>query len=53
MRCYECGGTYIETSDRYEFVDPYVGPIAVQGVPYFKCNQCDDVSLTAEIITSS
>jgi hypothetical protein len=49
MRCYQCGGTYIETSDRYEIVDPYVGPIAVQGVTYFKCDKCGDVLLTAEM----
>lgn len=49
MRCYQCGGAYNETSDRYEFVDPYVGPIAVQGIPYFKCNQCDDVLFTVEM----
>lgn len=49
MRCYKCGGDYSETSDRYELVDPYVGPIAVQGVSYFKCNQCDDVLFSVEM----
>jgi hypothetical protein len=49
MRCYKCGGTYIEKSDLYEFVDPYVGPISVQGIPYFKCSQCDDVLFTVEM----
>jgi hypothetical protein len=49
MRCYKCGGAYIETTDRYEFIDPYVGPVSVRGVPYFKCNQCDDVLFTVEM----
>jgi hypothetical protein len=49
MRCYNCGGAYSEESGLYEFVDPYVGPIYVQGVPYFKCNQCDDVLFTVEM----
>jgi hypothetical protein len=49
MRCYKCGGTYIEKSDLYEFVDPYVGPISVQGVPYFRCEKCDDTLFTVEM----
>jgi hypothetical protein len=49
MRCYKCDGTYLEKSDLFEIVDPYVGPISVQGIPYFKCNQCDDVLFTAEM----
>ncbi len=49
MRCYECGGTYSEKSDLFEFVDPYVGPISVQGIPYFQCDQCNDVLFTVEM----
>lgn len=49
MRCYKCGDAYRETSELYEFVDPYVGPVSVQGVPYYKCDQCDEVLFTVEM----
>ncbi len=49
MYCYECGGTYREKSDRLEVVDPYVGTIVVQGVPYYVCDKCDDILYSEEM----
>lgn len=49
MNCYECGGTYQEKSDLLEFVDPYVGTITIQGIPYYQCDKCDDLLYTEEM----
>jgi hypothetical protein len=46
MKCNECGGNYQEISDRLEVIDPYVGLIVIQGIPYYKCDSCNDVLYT-------
>jgi hypothetical protein len=50
MQCCECGGTYILKTDRYIFDDPFVGAIYVEGKPYYKCDKCNEILLTHEII---
>jgi hypothetical protein len=49
MKCDECGGTYRIFSDRFEYLDPIVGTISVQGVPYYKCDKNGDLLFTAEM----
>lgn len=49
MQCYKCGGTYQKKSDLLEVIDPYVGTIAIQGVPYYTCDKCDDILYTEEM----
>ena len=49
MNCYECGGVYQEKSDLLDVLDPYVGKISVQGVPYYQCNNCQDILYTDEM----
>lgn len=48
MNCYECGGTYQVKTDLLEVDDPYVGTIAIDGVTYYQCDQCDDILYTEE-----
>jgi len=48
MNCYECGGTYQIKTDLLEVDDPYVGTIAINGVTYYQCDQCDDILYTEE-----
>jgi len=43
MNCLQCGGTYTEESGNYILVDPYVGKIIIQGVPYYQCDKCEDI----------
>lgn len=52
MKCYECGGIYQIRTDRYTFPDPYVGPISIEGKPYYKCDKCNELLLTDEISTA-
>ena len=49
MNCYECGGVYQEKSDLLEILDPYVGKISIQGIPYYKCENCHDILYTEEM----
>ena len=49
MHCYECGDTFKEKSGLLEVTDPYVGTIAIQGVPYYKCDKCDVLLYTEEM----
>lgn len=49
MNCLECGGTYIEKSGTYELVDPYVGRITIEGVPYYQCDKCEDILYSEEM----
>ncbi len=46
MDCLECGGSFILKHDQYLYKDPYVGNIVINGIPYYKCNNCEDVLLT-------
>lgn len=48
MNCYECGGTYQVKTDLLGVDDPYVGTIAIDGVTYYQCDQCDDILYTEE-----
>ena len=49
MNCYECGGVYQEKSDLLEVLDPYVGNISIQGIPYYQCGNCHDILYTEEM----
>ena len=49
MNCYECGGAYQEKTDLLEILDPDVGKISIQGIPYYQCENCDDVLYTEEM----
>ena len=49
MNCYECGGTYNKKSDLYKLFDPYVGEIVIKGVPYYQCDNCEDILYTEEM----
>jgi hypothetical protein len=49
MECDKCEGTYKESKDRLEVNDPYVGLIVVQGIPYYKCDRCNDLMYTEEM----
>ncbi|MFC1943071.1 hypothetical protein ACFLWO_00605 [Chloroflexota bacterium] len=49
MNCYECGGLYQEKSDLLEILDPYVGKISIQGIPYYQCENCHDILYTEEM----
>jgi len=49
MNCYECGGVYQEKSDFLEILDPYIGKISIQGIPYYQCENCHDILYTEEI----
>ena len=49
MKCYECGGNYVERCDRYEYDDRYVGLIVVEGIQYYSCDMCDDVLFSLEM----
>jgi hypothetical protein len=49
MKCSECGGTYQQKTDRFEYADPLVGPISVQGLPYFQCDKNGEILFTDEI----
>jgi len=50
MRCLECGGSYVESSERYIYQDPVVGNISVQGVKFYRCDKCGDVLFTPEML---
>jgi hypothetical protein len=50
MQCLECGGSYVESSERYIYKDPVVGDIPVQGLKFYRCNKCGDVLFTTEIL---
>ena len=49
MNCYECGGVYQEKTDLLEILDPYVGKISIQGIPYYQCENCYDILYTEEM----
>ena len=49
MNCYECGGVYQEKSDLLEILDPYIGKISIQGIPYYRCENCHDILYTEEM----
>jgi predicted nucleotidyltransferase len=49
MQCLECGGSYVESSERYVYKDFIVGDIAVQGKKFYRCNKCGDVLFTLEM----
>jgi hypothetical protein len=49
MKCYECGGNYVERHDKYEYSDHYVGTITVEGVKYYSCDTCDDILFSIEM----
>lgn len=49
MNCYECGGVYQEKSDLLEILDPYIGKISIQGIPYYQCENCDDILYTQDM----
>lgn len=49
MDCYNCGGTYRETTDFLKIDDDYVGPIRIEGVPYFICDNCGKILYTKEM----
>jgi hypothetical protein len=49
MKCYECGGNYQKFDDLFEYADPLVGLIQVQGVPYFKCDKNGEILFTIEM----
>ena len=48
MECSECNGTYRLRTDQYKYVDPYIGSFSIEGKPYYKCDNCDEVLLTLE-----
>lgn len=49
MNCFNCGSTYRETTDTLEVNDDYVGSIYVEGVPYYICENCQDILYTEEM----
>ena len=49
MQCLECGGSYVENSERYIYKDPVVGDISVQGLKFYRCEKCDGVLFTLEM----
>ncbi len=49
MKCYECGGTYRETTDLLIINDPYVGQMPIKGIPYYTCDKCQDILYTEEM----
>lgn len=49
MNCLECGGTYTEKFGNYVLLDPYVGNITIKGVPYYQCDNCEDILYTEAI----
>jgi hypothetical protein len=50
MKCFKCDGEYQLRKDHYVFEDPFVGPISVAGKPFYKCDGCNEILLTDEII---
>lgn len=50
MICNECGGNYREKRDLIEVIDPYVGQISIQGVPFYICDTCENILYTEEIV---
>jgi hypothetical protein len=49
MKCHECGGNYQPKNDRFEYDDPLVGTISVEGLPYYKCDKNGEILFTGEI----
>jgi hypothetical protein len=49
MKCHECGGNYYQLFDRFDYVDPFVGAISVQSIPYYKCDKNGDILFTPEL----
>jgi hypothetical protein len=43
MRCYDCGGTYIEHFGSLSLHDDYIGNYKVSDVQYFKCENCNQL----------
>lgn len=43
MRCYDCGGTYIEHFGSLSLHDDYIGNYKVPDVQYFKCENCNQL----------
>lgn len=50
MQCLVCGGSYVESSERYIYKDPVVGDISVDGLKFYRCDKCGDVLFTPEIL---
>ena len=49
MNCYECNGTYRETTDLLQLDDAYVGTIGIEGIPYLICDNCNDILYTEQM----
>lgn len=43
MKCHECGGKYRAINGDLQIDDPYVGPLVVGYVNYYKCDGCGEV----------
>lgn len=52
MKCNECDGTYKNLSGLYNYNDPLVGEISINGIPYYKCDKCGDILLSEKMALS-
>lgn len=50
MKCYECGGSYIESSSQFSYKDEVVGEVHVHGFKYYRCAKCGDVLFSPEML---
>jgi len=48
MKCYECGGEYLDISGDLEINDRYVGSFLVGAVHYQKCDSCGQILFPSE-----
>lgn len=48
MYCQQCDGIYKSTTEQVTIEDPYVGPITLQGIPFYKCDRCNDTLYSLE-----
>ena len=42
MKCYECGGTYVEKRGPVDVPDKYIGEFTVEEVQYSECDGCGE-----------
>ena len=45
MKCYACGGNYIEHTGSLELPSKILGDFTIDNVPYLKCDHCEEIML--------
>lgn len=48
MKCYECGGNYVDFSGDLELESNIIGKFSVPNVNYKRCKKCNDLMLSDE-----